>query len=43
MSSDKKDKEMICGLTADERDLLQLELNGLPDVDAAASRLAAHS
>jgi len=32
MSSDKKDEEMICGLTADERDLLQLELRGLPDV-----------
>ncbi len=32
MSSDKKDKDMICGLTADERDLLQLELNALPDV-----------
>ena len=32
MSKDKKDKEMICGLTADERDLLQQELMGLPDV-----------
>ncbi|MHA1574202.1 MAG: hypothetical protein ACTSX8_09420 [Alphaproteobacteria bacterium] len=32
MSKDKKDKEMICGLTADERDLLQQELRGLPDV-----------
>jgi hypothetical protein len=32
MSSDKKDKEMICGLTADERDLLQLDLGALPDV-----------
>ena len=32
MSSDKKDQEMICGLTADERDLLQRELRGLPDV-----------
>jgi len=32
MSKDKKDEEMICGLTADERDLLQLELRTLPDV-----------
>ena len=32
MSKDKKDKEMICGLTADERDLLQQELRGLPEV-----------
>jgi hypothetical protein len=32
MSSDKKDEEMICGLTADERYLLQRELSGLPDV-----------
>jgi len=32
MSSDKKDEEMICGLTADERDLLQLELKALPEV-----------
>jgi hypothetical protein len=32
MSKDKKDKEMICGLTADERDLLQQELRGLPDI-----------
>ena len=32
MSKDNKDKEMICGLTADERDLLQQELRGLPDV-----------
>ena len=32
MSKDKKDKEMICGLTADERDLLQQELRRLPDV-----------
>lgn len=32
MSKDKKDKEMICGLTADERDLLQQQLSGLPDV-----------
>ena len=32
MSSDKKDQEMICGLTADERELLQRELRDLPDV-----------
>lgn len=32
MSSDRKDEEMICGLTADERKLLHLELNALPDV-----------
>jgi hypothetical protein len=32
MSNDKKDEEMICGLTADERDLLQYELRELPDV-----------
>ena len=32
MSSDEKDEEMICGLTADERDLLQRELLALPDV-----------
>ena len=32
MSKDKKEKEMICGLTADERDLLQHELRALPDV-----------
>ena len=32
MSKDKKDKEMICGLTADERDLLQSELRALPEV-----------
>jgi len=32
MSSDEKDDEMICGLTADERELLQTELKGLPDV-----------
>ncbi|MEJ2128646.1 MAG: hypothetical protein P8X81_07350 [Woeseiaceae bacterium] len=32
MSQDKKGKEMICGLTADERDLLQQELRGLPDI-----------
>jgi hypothetical protein len=31
MSSDKKDEEMICGLTADERELLQTELRALPD------------
>ena len=32
MSKDKKDKEMICGLTADQRDLLQQELRDLPEV-----------
>jgi hypothetical protein len=32
MSKDRKDKEMICGLTADERDLLQRELRALPEV-----------
>ena len=32
MSSDEKDEELICGLTADERDLLQRELLALPDV-----------
>lgn len=32
MSKDRKDKEMICGLTADERDLLQQELRALPEV-----------
>ena len=32
MSKDKKDKEMICGLTADQRDLLQQELRELPEV-----------
>jgi hypothetical protein len=32
MSKDKKDKEMIFGLTEDERDLLQQGLRGLPDV-----------
>jgi hypothetical protein len=32
MSKDKKDEEMICGLTANERDLLQHELRALPDV-----------
>ena len=31
MSSNEKDDEMICGLTADERDLLQLGLYELPD------------
>lgn len=31
MSSNEKDDEMICGLTADERNLLQLGLNELPD------------
>jgi hypothetical protein len=32
MSKDRKDEEMICGLTADERDVLQHELRVLPDV-----------
>ena len=32
MSKDRKDQKMICGLTADERDLLQAELRALPDV-----------
>ncbi|MDH3338856.1 MAG: hypothetical protein OER22_06730 [Gammaproteobacteria bacterium] len=32
MSRDSKDEEMICGLTADERDLLQHGLRELPDV-----------
>ncbi len=32
MSKDKKDKEMICALTADERDLLQQGLRELPDI-----------
>jgi hypothetical protein len=32
MSEDRKDKEMICGLTADERGLLQRELSALPEV-----------
>ena len=32
MSKDRKDEEMICGLTANERDLLQHELRALPDV-----------
>ena len=31
MSSDEKDEEMICGLTADERDLLQRQLLALHD------------
>ena len=31
MSGDKKDKEMICGLTADEHVVLRRELNALPD------------
>jgi len=31
MSNNEKDDEMICGLTADERDLLQLGLTELPD------------
>jgi hypothetical protein len=31
MSSDEKDDEMICGLTADERNLLQMGLHELPD------------
>lgn len=32
MSKDKQDTEMICGLTADQRDLLQQELRDLPEV-----------
>lgn len=32
MSKDRKDKKMICGLTADQRDLLQQELRDLPEV-----------
>jgi hypothetical protein len=32
MSQDRKDKEMICGLTANERHLLQQELAALPQV-----------
>jgi len=32
MSRDEKDQEMICALTAEERELLQLELGKLPDV-----------
>ena len=31
MSSDKKDEEMICALTADEHELLQRGLRELPD------------
>ncbi|MDH3273786.1 MAG: hypothetical protein OEM64_09095 [Gammaproteobacteria bacterium] len=31
MSSDKKDEEMICGLTADEQGVLRRELRMLPD------------
>ena len=31
MSSDRKDKEMICGLTADEHVVLRRELNALPE------------
>ena len=31
MSNDKKDDEMICALTADERDLLQRGLDALPE------------
>ncbi len=31
MSSERKDEEMICGLTVDERDALLRELNELPD------------
>lgn len=31
MSGDRKDEEMICGLTADERQVLRRELDGLPD------------
>ena len=30
MSRDRKDKEMICGLTADEHEVLQRELDALP-------------
>jgi hypothetical protein len=32
MSKDRKEKEMICGLTADQRDLLRQELGDLPEV-----------
>ncbi len=32
MTKDEKDQEMICGLTADEHDVLQRELRDLPDV-----------
>jgi len=31
MSKDRMDKEMICGLTADEHEALRRELNALPD------------
>lgn len=31
MSSDRKDQEMICGLTADEREVLRGQLDELPD------------
>ncbi|NIV17966.1 MAG: hypothetical protein GWN47_06030 [Woeseiaceae bacterium] len=31
MSKDRKDKEMICGLTADEHEVLQRELRALPE------------
>ena len=31
MTKDVKDEEMICGLTADERDVLRRGLRGLPD------------
>lgn len=31
MSSDRKDEEMICGLTMDEQNLLRRELRDLPD------------
>ena len=31
MSKDRKDKEMICGLTADEHEVLRRELNALPE------------
>jgi hypothetical protein len=31
MTKDAKDEEMICGLTADERDTLRAGLLGLPD------------
>ena len=31
MTKDVKDEEMICGLTADERDTLRSGLRGLPD------------
>ena len=30
MSKDRKDKDMICGLTADEREVLRRELDALP-------------